>query len=62
MIDVCIIYFKILCEILILFNNGDRLKCWSECFEESFRECFKNVLMIKKCFRVDELKFIVKIF
>lgn len=36
MIDVCIIDFKILCEILILFNNGERLKCWSECFEESF--------------------------
>lgn len=60
MTDACTTDFKTLRETLISLNNGERSKCWSECSEESFRECFKNASTIKKCFRVDELKLIAK--
>lgn len=60
MTDACTTDFKTLRETLISLNNGERSKCWSECSEESFRECFKNAITIKKCFRVDELKLIAK--
>lgn len=60
MTDACTTDFKTLRETLISLNNGERSNFWSECSEESFRECFINASTIKKCFRVDELKLIAK--